>query len=54
MFLFSIAAKVSLVLVSTAKGLTVKVIHIEETKEELPSFTVTFEDDLALLQVSES
>ena len=29
-------------------------MYIEETKEELPSFTVSFEDDLALLQVSEN
>ena len=27
---------------------------IEETKEKLPNFTVSFEGDLALLQVSES
>ena len=27
---------------------------MEETNEELPNFTITFEDDLALLQATES
>ena len=44
--------KVSRVWVSVVKVLTVNVV--EETNEELPNFTISFEDDIAVLQTSES
>lgn len=50
--LFSIAAKVSRVRVFAVKALTLKVM--EQTNEELPNFTISVEDDLAVLQGSES
>lgn len=50
---FSIVAKVSRVRVSVVNVLTVNVT--EETKEEQPDFTISFEDDLPrVLQTSES
>lgn len=50
--LFSIDAKVSRVRVFSVKVLTPNVL--EETNEELPNFTISVEDDLAVLQGSES
>ena len=50
--LFSIDAKVSRVRVFAVKVLTANVM--EETNEELPNFTISVEDDLAVLQGSES
>ena len=49
---FSIVAKVSRVRVSVVNVLTVNVT--EESKEEQPDFTISFEDDLPVLQTSES
>lgn len=50
---FSIVTKVSRVRVSVVNVLTVNVT--EETKEEeQPDFTISFEDDLPVLQTSES
>ena len=49
---FSIVAKVSRVRVSVVNVLTVNVT--EETKEEQLDFTISFEDDLPVLQTSES
>ena len=46
--LFTIAAKVSRVRVFAVKVLTPNVM--EETNEELPNFTISVEDDLAVLQ----
>ena len=48
--LFSIAAKVSQV--SAVKVFTENVMG--EIKEELPNFTFSFEDDLAVFQASKS
>ena len=49
---FSIVAKVSRVRVSVVNVLTVNVT--EETKEEQPDFTISFEEYLPVLQTSES
>ena len=49
---FSLAAKLSRVCVYAVNVLTVNVIG--KTNEEPPNFTISFEDDLAVLQVSES
>ena len=49
---FSTVAKVNRVRVAVVNVLTVNVT--EETKEEQPNFTISFEDDLAVLQANES